>query len=415
MTNNNFQIKVPVGWNGCEAYNPRNLLNDFNPSIPSIFTMPLRKKFGEGYEVAAKEIAHYIGEMDENFFIEVCLKDVLKKYPDFLTFLEERLDSEEEMDPYYRELYLRCASIDSMCIVKPRLTKEIENNIFQYGLVKGNLYTISGVSGSGKTAFAIHMTTSLMTGFNPFYEDEKLEESKRVLYISLEQSKLDIENRIISTISSFFDENNSISFGEIISAQIPKHKLPLFRKSVKIYEYFKKNLKIFGNQKLTNWKKYQILQLIDRETSTDKYDLVVVDPVSLMDNDNPDNDTQTPVELRNIAINNRVAMLLLTQLTKEATKKALKNETVDMTEFDQSSIRGSSSLVYQSNTIVILGKIGESDLKNRKIQRIAMKVVKARFGAHGFCKVGFDGATNTFFDIEEEEPKKKTKGKIIEV
>ena len=24
-------------------------------------------------------------------------------------------------------------------------------------------------------------------------------------------------------------------------------------------------------------------------------------------------------------------------------------------------------------------------------------------------------ATNTFFDIEEEEPKKKTKGKIIEV
>lgn len=416
MFNNNYKITVPVGWNGCPSYNPKSAQDDFNLSIPSIFMQPMKKIFGKEYEVAAKEAIQYVQEMDENLFITACLKDLLKKYPDFLTFLEERLDSEEEMDPYYRELYLRCASIDSMCIVKPRLTKEIENNIFQYGLVKGNLYTISGVSGSGKTAFAIHMTTSLMTGFNPFYEDEKLEESKRVLYISLEQSKLDIENRVISTISSFFDENNSISFGEIISAQIPKQKLPLFRKSVKIYEYFKKNIKIFGNQKLTNWKKYQILQLIDRETSTGEYDLVVIDPVCLMDNDNPDNDTETPVQLRNIAINNHVAMLLLTQLTKEATKKALKNDMVDMAEFDQSSIRGSSSLVYQTNTMVILGKIGESDFKNRKIQRIAMKVVKARFGAHGYCKVNFDGATNTFFDTEKNESSNvKKKKSVIEV
>ena len=242
------------------------------------------------------------------------------------------------------------------------------------------------------------MATTLMTGYNPFYEDGMLEQSKKVLYISLEQSKMDIEKRIISTISSFFDKKDPISFGEIISTQIPKQKLPLFRKSVKVFEYFKKNIKIFGNQNLTNLNKFKILQLIDRETQTGTYDLVVVDPVCLMDNDNPDNDTQTPVELRNIAINNRVAMLLLTQLTKEATKKALKNETVDMMEFDQSSIRGSSSLVYQSNTIVILGKIGESDLKNRKIQRIAMKVVKARFGTHGYCKVGFDGATNTLYE-----------------
>lgn len=146
MTNNNFQIKVPVGWNGCEAYNPQNLLNDFNPSIPSIFTMPLRKKFGEGYEVAAKEIAHYIGEMDENFFIEACLKDVLKKYPDFLNFLEEKLNSDEKIDSSIYEIYMRCASIDSMCVVKPCLTKEIEKKVFQYGLVKGNLYTVSGVS-----------------------------------------------------------------------------------------------------------------------------------------------------------------------------------------------------------------------------------------------------------------------------
>lgn len=415
MTNNNFQIKVPVGWNGCEAYNPQNLLNDFNPSIPSIFTMPLRKKFGEEYEVAAKEIAHYIGEMDENFFIEACLKDVLKKYPDFLNFLEEKLNSDEKIDSSIYEIYMRCASIDSMCVVKPCLTKVIEKKVFQYGLVKGNLYTVSGVSGSGKTAFAIHMATTLMTGYNPYYEDGMLEQSKKVLYISLEQSKMDIENRIISAISSFFDKKDPISFGEIISTQIPKQKLPLFRKSVKVFEYFKKNIKIFGNQNLTNLNKFKILQLIDRETQTGTYDLVVVDPVCLMDNDNPDNDTQTPVELRNIAINNRVAMLLLTQLTKEATKKALKNETVDMTEFDQSSIRGSSSLVYQSNTIAILGKIAEYDLGNRRIQHIAMKVVKARFGTYGYCKVGFDGATNTFFDIEEEEPKKKTKGKIIEV
>ena len=105
------------------------------------------------------------------------------------------------------------------------------------------IYTITAVSGGGKTALCSMLTACAITGVNPFKGRNKFK-PKRVIYISLEQSREQIIGRIISTISALNNLDNCVPFSEIVAKRISGVHKQALKTACTLFDVFKDRLKV---------------------------------------------------------------------------------------------------------------------------------------------------------------------------
>lgn len=88
--------------------------------------------------------------------------------------------------------------------------------LFPNGFMRGELTVLSGISGGGKTALSVMITSVLIGGYNRFLENPE-HFTNPVVYVSLEQPKHQIQARIISTLLSLNAEEDIISYSDILN------------------------------------------------------------------------------------------------------------------------------------------------------------------------------------------------------
>lgn len=116
--------------------------------------------------------------------------------------------------------------------------------LFPNGFMNGELTVLSGFSGGGKTALSVMITSILIGGYNRFLENpEHL--TNPAIYVSLEQPKHQIQARIISTLLSLNEENNFLSYSDILNFNEVSSKRSL-NLGFNLFELYRKKFINFG-------------------------------------------------------------------------------------------------------------------------------------------------------------------------
>lgn len=308
------------------------------------------------------------------------------------------LDKVKDISPDMELLYTRVFSKIGRGYVKPCVTKRFDDTFFPEGFVPSNIYTITAMSGGGKTALAVNITTSLMLGFNSLYDNEIREPSK-VTYISLEQSKYEIRARILSAISGIMDLDNALSTLEISTHSIPDSKIDLYETSLNVYHLFEDSIMILDKEDFGYDLSIEgVLKVVEQKRSSFEPQLIILDQIVNIVSDTPDCDNHTPMELKSYSQKREIPILVVTQMNKDA-RKANRKGDIDL--YSGNDIRGSGYLEHQSTSIIVfqltVDKSGKSDGK------VDVKSVKARYGKHSKISMKFHGSCNLFEDSDEDE------------
>ena len=242
------------------------------------------------------------------------------------------------------------------------------------GLIGGNLYFIAGRPAMGKTSFAINIAQSVA-----------LKEKKNVLIFSLEMSKEELTNRIISSEALISSENirkGSISkddfnsFIEIIS--------PLSSASI----YIDDNADLSVLELKSKAKQLKIEKGID---------LIVIDYLQLMSGLKSDNRL---MEITNITRNLKILakeldipIICISQLSRENEKRNNRRPIL-------SDLRDSGSIEQDADVVIFVyrDEVYNQNLEENK-NMCELIVAKHRNGKTGTIEVGFVGEYTSFYNI----------------
>lgn len=285
----------------------------------------------------------------------------------------------------------------------PRITPKFDKKFFPRGFVKGEMYAITAPTGGGKSSFAVFLATSLLTGYNPNFED--VVSSRRIMYITLEMPKEFIRSRIVSAISAFNDIDHAVPYVEIITKSISDEDcFKNYMVSEKTYDLFQNNLKILDSSDFPSLTPQDVTTGIENAMKTFNPDLVILDQIVNIAAEDPSNDTRSPLLLRQLAGMTNKNILVITQMSKDEMKKSYKGNCFDVSKLSSASLRGSSNLEQQAADILILSKDSEKIEKfGRFINKMDVKSAKSRNGSEEFFWLGFDGCTGFFFDLEKDD------------
>lgn len=186
------------------------------------------------------------------------------------------------------------------------LSNEINEKIFSSGLMNGQLYTITAPSGKGKTSFCIMIITYLILGFNPFIKKSNNKKRYKILYISLEQSREEIEARLISTISAFKNIGSTISFSELLSGKCDDQEK--YFQAIEYFILFYDSFKILTVEDFGN--KLDLESINSKVESLDfKYDVIVIDKYDNIEGVDLFN-SNVPIGIKAMAQNMQVPIIL---------------------------------------------------------------------------------------------------------
>lgn len=281
--------------------------------------------------------------------------------------------------------------------------------LLKNGLMFGELTVLSGVSGGGKTALSVMLTTVLIGGYNRFLENpEHL--TNPVIYVSLEQPKHQIQARIISTLLSLNEENNFLSYSDILNFNEVSSKRSL-NLGFNLFELYRKNLLILDKTDFGGTPNVQDLNyaLENRITFFDKKPLVIIDRYENIDGANNYSDDFIVREIKAFAEINRVPVLLQAQMNKSAITTSSKNSgKFDETKISSNSLKGTSGLEHHASEVLIIVPDGST----REFEGVPSKFVtiihpKSRFGCNDSIKMLFRGQDNIYVDYNETRGRKK--------
>lgn len=286
--------------------------------------------------------------------------------------------------------------------------------LFPNGFMNGELTVLSGVSGGGKTALSIMITSVSIGGYNRFLENPE-HFTNPVIYVSLEQPKHQIQARIISTLLSLNEENNFLSYSDILNFNEVSSKRSL-NLGFNLFELYRKNLLILDKTDFGGTPNVQDLNyaLENRITFFDKKPLVIIDRYENIDGANNYSDDFIVREIKALAEINRVPILLQAQMNKGAITTSSKNSgKFDETKISSNSLKGTSGLEHHASEVLIIVPDGST----REFESVPSKFVtiihpKSRFGCNDSIKMLFRGQDNIFVDYNETRGRKK---KIEEV
>lgn len=281
--------------------------------------------------------------------------------------------------------------------------------LFPNGFMRGELTVLSGISGGGKTALSVMITSVLIGGYNRFLENPE-HFTNPVVYVSLEQPKHQIQARIISTLLSLNAEEDIISYSDILNFNDFSSKKTM-NLGFSLFELCRKNLMILDKSDFGGTPNVQDLNyaLENRITFFDKKPLVIIDRYENIDGANNLSDDFIVREIKAFAEINRVPVLLQAQMNKGAIASSSKNSgKFDETKISSNSLKGTSGLEHHASEVLIIVPDGSTrDFEGVPSKFVTIIHPKSRFGCNDSIKMLFRGQDNIFVDYKETRGRKK--------
>lgn len=239
------------------------------------------------------------------------------------------------------------------------------------GLHKGEVWTIAGKSGGGKTSLALMIANNIA----------KI--GKRVLFISLEMKGEELISRLFCEMKDY--DNNLLRIGEEVGDFANKDKdFTAFLKTSKmeIAEY--------------GYTPQEIEKLITEYFPTTQPDLIVIDFAQLIDREGKDDRLALEEFMRRLtelAKVKNMAILLVSQFRRPPTGADI-NRPHDITD-----LKGTGNLEQLSHVVILIGKIIEQTL-NFTTTKWIINIAKNRNGAVGNKEFDFEGK---YFRFKERD------------
>lgn len=355
------------------------------------------------------------------------IEETVSLWPDLPKHIRKKFVSEnqENIDAYLDDLkfsntlrsrkkLFMMQNLFSQNSISAGISCNFDAILFPNGFMKGELTVLSGISGGGKTALSIMITSVSIGGYNRFLENpEHL--TNPVIYVSLEQPKHQLQARIISTLLALNTENDVFPYSDIINYNAFSSKKSM-NLGFSLFELYRKNLIILDKTDFGGTPSVQELNyaLNKRITFFDKKPLVIIDRYENIDGANIYSDDFIVREIKSFAELNGVPVLLQAQMNKGAITTSSKNSgKFDETKISSNSLKGTSGLEHHASEVLIIVPDGST----REFEGVPSKFVtiihpKSRFGCNDSIKMLFRGQDNIFVDYNETRGRKK---KIEEV
>lgn len=339
-------------------------------------------------------------------FKELILTTIQEEYKE----LWGRIKYHSSFSKYAKILYLKLSKYFEKENISAFISNEFDKTILPQGWIPGQLYTISGLSGGGKTSLAVMMSTVLISGINSFHPQVK-QELHHVLYVNLEQQRIEIEKRIISTLSASNNLENAISYSSMMNmAKI--ENLSQLNTAIDIFYGVVDNLKILDFEDFASNDVDDVCQEISDQVMRNGFEIVFVDQfVNLKDSE--EISERNANALRNLARSLDIPVVVLTQMSKDSQRGAMKSDgTFDANKISGIALKGASALEQQSSYVTFILPTG----KKQKFHGYDAEIVtisnkKGRYG-QGEIQMLFVKAFNLFVDLPRVEYKEKTERKV---
>ena len=340
-----------------------------------------------------------IGKIEKEF-CSIYKDKILKKLLDEWKDIFEEL---EESHLYNERAYLILSPYFKNKNVVANISDSFNEILLPTGFGESQMYIISAPSGKGKTALAIMLTVVLIGGINPLLAIQKTFDEKKVLYVSLEQEKKEIENRIISTFSALNNLNDALSFSSLMGED-NFEKFNDRKVAVDLYLNFEKNLKIltasdFGFD-LSIDNVYLVIKQVCRYFEPD---IIIVDQYDNVEQLDPVSNVVAQ-GLKNLSLELRKPIIVLAQINKNAVAMAQKKVgNFDVEKLSGNSLKGSSALEHQATSIFFIVPTDEKkSINGFEATKVFISQPKARYGANTTIQMWHIGALNLFIDYQEE-------------
>lgn len=331
-----------------------------------------------------------------------------EKYGSFLENFLAKLNpekNESDFDMYWKIRPL-CGNFSS---IRPGISNKIDTAIFPNGLIKGELYTISGISGGGKTAFCSMLTSTLISGNNPYLDSQKDVKAYHVIYISLEQTRMQMECRIISCLSALNDLNKSVSYSSLISGDISNDDY--LHTALIIYSLFKNRLHVISLEDFESTPTVNdiITKIKNIAASLEDNFVVIIDRYENIAGADDQQNDYVARELKLFAEKEQFPIILQAQLNKASITSAKSADgTLDYRKISANSLRGTSGLEHNSSAVIILiPEESTKDIAGVNFKMLRIVLCKSRYSPNDNIKVWFSGATNLLIDFIETRGRKK--------
>jgi len=238
------------------------------------------------------------------------------------------------------------------------------------GFYPQKLYVIGAAPGCGKTSFA---QQAILNG---------LENSIGCLFFSMEMEKENVLTRFLGYISR-------INPFRILSNRIFLHEKEGFDKSCGKWSELSKNFSMTEKGSLSLMQIKSVLKKVRRKRNLG---LVVVDYVQIMHTRDSKNLNETTLikenvtGLKELAKEFNVAVLLLSQITKEALggRPGLK------------SLKGSGGIAEGADCVINMWNDNEERQEQNRVKHLNIEVAKNRNGRMGTLSILFDGEFGIF-------------------
>lgn len=319
----------------------------------------------------------------------------------------------ETLNPEYvdedRLLDWRLSAVTDLA-VKPNISKNFLNDFFQTGYVPGELYVLSGISGGGKTSFAVHIATVLASGINRFSDLDNGERAT-IFYLSLEQSKRQIEARVMANLSATLFGKKDLTFSEILfGMQSFSHE---FEEALWAYMMIEERLHVYDSSCFEGFPTVQeVVALLrndlEKMTDTEKK-LIIIDRLENIVGGTANLDDSVVLELKKFAIQQNVPVLLQCQMSKSAIESARTSDGgFNMEKLSGSSLKGTSGLEHNcSNIMILVPDERKKDTLQKSEKLITIVQPKTRYGSNEKIKLNFYGSCGLFTEYVETRGRKK--------
>ena len=284
--------------------------------------------------------------------IERQINNIMQRNQKELTFMEQLLRTEEEIENKYQKrndysLYTGIVDLDQKIL----------------GLHNGELTIIGARPGVGKTTLALQIGQKIA------------ERNKNVVIISLEMSDTQLIQKIIS-------KNSSINSYKLRSGNIEKEDWDKLIESIEKISHLP--LKIITNA--MNIQKIE--QTIKKLKNKNEVDLVIIDYIQLIKNKGKFNSREQEVAdisrtLKLLTLELNIPIIALCQLNRNANKN----------EPTLADLRESGSIEQDADNVFFLYQEKEQE---SQIADITLKIAKQRTGETGKINLKFNKPKNEF-------------------
>lgn len=323
-------------------------------------------KFSKKYN----DINEYFLKNESSFLEEI--KKIYDKH--YILTREEEIENynskETNINALYDLFYESKNNIDPISTGFKKLDEVLEGGLY------GELYTVGGASGEGKTAFSLQMM------------DNIAQSGKDILIISLEMSRLELVARSLSRLTYDISTSINHTFNEAYAKtevgisnlrrykKYSKEELEIIKEAKDKYKEYAKRIHVIEG--IGNITIEKITSVIERHIDlTGNIPVVLIDYLQLIaPEDARLSDKQiidkTMLELKRITRDYNVPIVLISSVNRES-YKGKKEASISMASFKESG-----SIEFTSSIVIAL-EVEKEDTE-KKTRDIKLSVLKNRKG-----------------------------------